>query len=1031
MNQNIVEMDPLSVYDYQAHQVYNNVNPETNTGNIQNVGPYNDNVKMNVPKNIPQTELNLPNHIQPTVSRPDNEKKSKDASCSVENSTVKCLNNLNISNDKSNLGTSGQSNGNIVLTKPFEKGKRKVKKERSNYWSEKITDKDYPFYGCSVCNICYVDLADLDKHVATHKDRITSYDLRVKNQLKRKKLKKEKKKLKKLGKEIKKEDLLDIEIKPEDGYIGNEKAAEYENKDIVKPESGGSNDNKTEDLNKEGNKEEPKVEYNKDLLNLEKIFKCFACQKQFTLSYYLKLHVRSHTDEKPYTCPTCGQTFITASKLGRHNKRFHLQVKYQCRICYRYFSRFECLTTHFDRKHPDDKIEGEPYDYNAILPYLKELEEQLKAKAEENKPKIKDPWTDGWTDPTVPQSDTQDDKSHIMDSLDQNSSSVMDQSGKHFMAVSGPMDEPDNFYYEYDDYTKKPEGPEEPKPEVEVVRIEIKAEVIDQFQDEDVKDENSLKDESPSRDGSDDEYFPDNTWVQTKEEDLPPIDADPLTCRVCSKKISTASYMKIHMRTHTGERPFKCYICDSGFITSSKMHRHVLTHATVHNGEYIRLWPKIPNLPCRVCSKKISTASYMKIHMRTHTGERPFKCYICDSGFITSSKMHRHVLTHATVHNDGTIEIKKEEPKEEPKEGVKEEEDKKNKEDEEGTKKPVKGRRKFGMKRGADAKKRPHACEFCQQRFLHLETLQVHKMSHKGEAIVYKCQFCLLEMENDEALKSHEATHDGPKPYVCTICGKGYKKRETMVYHRKHHKPDAVYACALCSKSFSTKCKLQRHALTHRRERYSLRYECPVCAHMFHTKYHVRMHLATHQREGLIVEQNRNEILAMVLQNARKVPKTNAGGSDTLIPADERSRVCNICGEVFQHFFYLEEHLKNHASKIAIEDEEKPEEKKHVCQVCNKSFKLHYYLKLHSFTHTKEKPYICQECGKGFITRGKLKRHLETHAGLKKFQCHVCCKYFTRPSYLRTHIRTIHGTQDYNFRLTQNLNLTYPSAQIA
>lgn len=32
-----------------------------------------------------------------------------------------------------------------------------------------------------------------------------------------------------------------------------------------------------------------------ELNNLEKIYKCFACRKQFTLSYYLKLHVRSHT----------------------------------------------------------------------------------------------------------------------------------------------------------------------------------------------------------------------------------------------------------------------------------------------------------------------------------------------------------------------------------------------------------------------------------------------------------------------------------------------------------------------------------------------------------------------------------------------------------------------------------------------------------------------------------------------------------------------------------------------------------------
>lgn len=160
-----------------------------------------------------------------------------------------------------------------------------------------------------------------------------------------------------------------------------------------------------------------------------------------------------------------------------------------------------------------------------------------------------------------------------------------------------------------------------------------------------------------------------------------------------------------------------------------------------------------------------------------------------------------------------------------------------------------------------------------------------------------------------------------------------------------------------------------------------------------------------------IVEANRNEILAMVLQNARRIPKYPESGVKT--STDEQNKKCNICGQVFQHFFYLEEHLKSHGSKIALDDDEKIEEKKHICQVCSKSFKLHYYLKLHSFTHTKEKPYICQQCGKGFITRGKLKRHLETHSGLKKYQCHICYKFFTRPSYLRIHIRTIHGAENF------------------
>lgn len=66
-------------------------------------------------------------------------------------------------------------------------------------------------------------------------------------------------------------------------------------------------------------------------------------------------------------------------------------------------------------------------------------------------------------------------------------------------------------------------------------------------------------------------------------------------------------------------------------------------------------------------------------------------------------------------------------------------------------------------------------------RFLHLETLQVHKKSHEGELLVLKCNFCLEEMPDETSRKDHEASHVGPKPYVCTLCGKCYKKRETLV----------------------------------------------------------------------------------------------------------------------------------------------------------------------------------------------------------------------------------------------------------
>ncbi len=49
---------------------------------------------------------------------------------------------------------------------------------------------------------------------------------------------------------------------------------------------------------------------------------------------------------------------------------------------------------------------------------------------------------------------------------------------------------------------------------------------------------------------------------------------------------------------------------------------------------------------CPHCDKRILFLSKFTEHMRTHTGERPYKCDVCGKGFKQRVHMKSHRVTH-------------------------------------------------------------------------------------------------------------------------------------------------------------------------------------------------------------------------------------------------------------------------------------------------------------------------------------------------------------------------------------------------
>ncbi|XP_068225595.1 zinc finger protein 585A-like [Palaemon carinicauda] len=799
---------------------------------------------------------------------------------------------------------------------------------------------------------------------------------------------------------------------------------------------------------------------------------CLVCGKTVSRSK-MKVHMRTHTGEKPYECDVCNKRFARSDKLITH-KRIHSGEKPHVCFCGKQFRRLDHLKDHIKTHDLNDA------DRDALLEKARNCQFNGNVRKAVTT-QVRPPGAFTCTECGMSFTQSYKFKRHLR--VHTGEKPYVCFCGNKYTRSEGLRRHQLNFHGLDKNNCVVGEVPIRLFPEVILQvdqqlpgNVELNApgslETLVKAEHDETDAELShevVLERVDGIEGSESEGGYNNLGEADLDDSMSQSgDLSNKDCPICGKSVSR-SKIKVHLRTHTGEKPFQCDICNKSFARSDKLtcHKrihtgekpyicfcgkrfsridHMKMHAAIHKVDGNRLDVMLEEarnkdlisrgLPLPIHSTSPFTCSYCgvtftqsykyKRHLRVHTGEKPYECF-CGSRYSRSERLRRHQIkchgfpekivsrngVSTNVMPEVLLQVK------EPVSGVSFEVNEAGMLEATNCNAQPEVKSEMGVNIGS-AIPPPSFGTLADiehvMREVIVEQVSQPKPKPVKESGVHCCEFCPKTFKKAHKLGLHRRIHTGEKPHLCSSCGKAFARRDHMLKHMNIHLKRRKFSLMNAANAGAEGQNLFANSSNVEGEE-----DLRSCENITDTEVEEHNSSVDDAKMDGNPDEEDGDSEREKMQGEESDTTENKEGDATQIKTEGKElHVCNICGHAFRKVYNLQSHMQIHTERTLFE-----------CGVCSKQFKVKKNYEAHLLNHEQQMDLSeeiiersdlkkarsqraqCTICGKWLVSMSSLETHMRSHTGERPFQCNVCEHAFIRKSDMLRHMKSHTGERPY------------------